>query len=267
MQTVGDLTDAVGLGADSPAVPIVISTAVICYTVHHYLGIAFFRRHLQSRGGDDRTREIRAVLWQRYTGVVLLGVIPMTSTGLLVGGSAADYGLTLNRPWLSLGVAAAGALVILVACALFLKRTPGLLAYYPEMRVADWSRSLAITNTVSWFVYLAAYELLFRGILVCRLVPEMGFWTAIFVAGAMYGLVHLPKHPIECSVVIPAGVLFGFIAAYTGSILAPFLAHAILASGAELLAVQASPERWFVPAFAAPVAAGRERGRRRSAEP
>jgi membrane protease YdiL (CAAX protease family) len=228
---------------DAATVPIVISVAVVCYTIHHYLGIEFFRRRLEARGVTAPAREIWAVLLQRGTGVILLGIVPVIITTVAVGGSAADYGLTLQRPWISLGVAAAGALTVLVPCALFLKRSPGLLRYYPEIRIRHWPISLVVANTASWFVYLAAYELFFRGILVARLAPEMGVWTAIFVSSAMYALVHLPKHPIECAVVIPGGVLFAAATTYTGSILSAYLAHAVLASGAELLAVRATAER------------------------
>jgi membrane protease YdiL (CAAX protease family) len=233
------------LTADSLVAIVLLSTAVVCYTIHHYLGIAFFRRRLAARGVDGDSRERSAVLLQRASGVVLLGLVPITIAFAVAGGSAADYGLTLRFWWLSAAIGVTGAVAVLLPCALFLSRSPGLLLFYPEMRVHAWPSSLAAINTASWIVYLAAYELFFRGILVCRLVPVFGFWPAIFVGSAMYAFVHLPKHPIECWVVVFGGTLFGFTAAYTGSIFGPYLAHAMLAAGAELLAVRSSPDRHF----------------------
>jgi membrane protease YdiL (CAAX protease family) len=153
-------------------------------------------------------------------------------------GGPSDYGVNLRHFGISVVVGLVGGLSILVPSFLWLARSPGLLGYYPEMRINKWSLSLIAVNTASWVVYLAAYELLFRGILLFPLIAPFGVWPAIFVTDAYYTLAHLRKHPIECSLVAPGGIMFGLWAVYTGSLLGPFIAHVMIAAGTEILAIR-----------------------------
>lgn len=222
--------------------PFVLAVAAVCYMVHNYLDIPFFRQVLQKRGvPPGAALEIRAVLLQRSGGVVLLGMIPALIVFSAVPRPAAYWGLSLNHVIGSVAIGIAGGLSILVPMYLFMGRSSGLLSYYPEMRIlrrGTWTLSLVLVNTASWAIYLAAYELLFRGLLLFPLVESISPWPAIAASSGYYLLAHARKHPIEASLVAPGGVMFAATAVVTGSLLGPWIAHTMVAAGSELLAAR-----------------------------
>lgn len=72
---------------------------------------------------------------------------------------------------------------------------------------------LAITSAVG-------EELLFRG----ALQPLIGFWPTAIIFGVLHGG-HDPKLWGWAIFAVLAGILLGWLASYTGSLLAPILAH------------------------------------------
>jgi membrane protease YdiL (CAAX protease family) len=90
-----------------------------------------------------------------------------------------------------------------------------------------------------WVVFVVAIvpavseELLFRGYLQRSLEPHLGRWPAILAVAAAFGLVHGPtRAPTAASL----GIVLGWMAARTDSVLPGMLAHAAANAGAVILA-------------------------------
>jgi membrane protease YdiL (CAAX protease family) len=90
---------------------------------------------------------------------------------------------------------------------------------------------------VFWFLYLFAYELLFRGTLLFILASVIGPWPAVGVNVALYTAVHVPKGRQEAVGALPLGFLLCLITLSTGSIVVAVLAHAAIAIANGLFAL------------------------------
>jgi membrane protease YdiL (CAAX protease family) len=69
-------------------------------------------------------------------------------------------------------------------------------------------------------------ELLFRGLLQTSLEKVVPRWQAIGVVAVMFGLMHVGwMNPLEVLLAYGAGVVFGYLATETDSLIAPITAH------------------------------------------
>lgn len=216
-----------------------LATALLCNTFHHYLSIRFFRARLARTDRSHAQVEVAAVLSQRLTGTLLLGVIPTVVAICALGLTPEQIGWTLGQHWQlsllgGLGIASS----VLFSGPTALRRSAGLREYYPEMRIARWNARLDALNLASWAIYLTAYELFFRGILLFPLAQAWGAWPAVLITSALYTYAHLPKHPIECASVVPGGFLFAALALTTQSIIGPVFGHTLVAAGVEWMAAR-----------------------------
>jgi membrane protease YdiL (CAAX protease family) len=84
-------------------------------------------------------------------------------------------------------------------------------------------------TALEWVMYLAGYELLFRGFFLFSMEAAFGAETAIAIVTLAYVFAHLPKDWRECAGTLPMGVFFSAAALTTQAIWAPLLAHVAIA--------------------------------------
>jgi membrane protease YdiL (CAAX protease family) len=110
-------------------------------------------------------------------------------------------------------------------------------------RRSRWGRALATELAAAivgldrrWVLWLAlasatGEELLFRGAIQSGLVEHGGLVQGIALTSLLFGAMHVPTHrrllPWTIMAVV-MGVVFGLLYLWTGEILAPLLAHAIV---------------------------------------
>jgi membrane protease YdiL (CAAX protease family) len=89
---------------------------------------------------------------------------------------------------------------------------------------------------VEWFylIYYFSWEFLFRGFMIFGLEKKYGSLTAILIQTIPSAIVHIGKPASESFGAIVAGLLFGYLAIRTRSILYPFLLHAVVGIGTDL---------------------------------
>jgi len=197
--------------------------------------------HLLQRADATPRRPLR----RRWIGVVLLGVVPLALVAALSPRPLASYGLTIDHlPW-SLAVSVATWLALLPLIALQ-ARSVAFQAAYPELRL-PLVGAVARDNAASWILYLVAYELFFRGILLLGLAPLIGAHPALAVVTMGYVFVHLDKFAGEAIGTIFTGVGFGLAALHTGSIVMPVVAHVLIALTSDTLAARAAARRGVAP--------------------
>jgi len=107
-------------------------------------------------------------------------------------------------------------------------------AYYPRNRSAMESHSSFILHLATYFLYYVAWEFHFRGFLLQSLTPRMGAAGAIAVQTLASTLVHLGGAPCETIGAFFAGLLWGFVACRTGSIVPSLAMHFAIGIGLDI---------------------------------
>lgn len=192
--------------------------------------------------GDEGT--IRHVLFTKYAGFVLMGMLPAALFLMLFPKySLSDYGIAFNKGtnlitlYWCLGLGA-----IIIPMNYFAARRPKTFSMYPQIRAKEWDRSLVLRYSIAWCAYLFGYEFLFRGILFIPLVDTMGVWPAIAVNIALYCATHIPKGMDETIGAAPLGLVLCLITLQTGTIWVAFVVHVFLALSNSLFALKFHPE-------------------------
>ena len=214
---------------------IAIAASIVLYTLYYGLIVS---------PPFDRIRgTVAGVLAKRSAGVVILGGGSVLAASLLPF-SLAELGLTIAIPpptWFWV----AGASVVIVIGCIATAHKPENVDVYPEMRVPHWGTGAVAANFVSCCLYMFAYELMFRGLLLFACLAAMPAAAAIAINIALYALAHAPKGRREALGSIPLGLVLCLSAIETGAIWAAFLIHVIMSQLNDYLAVRANPAMRF----------------------
>nr|WP_294904094.1 CPBP family intramembrane glutamic endopeptidase [uncultured Lacibacter sp.] len=189
--------------------------------------------------------QINYAVFQKLTGVLFLGIIPAIYFFAVKQYSFADLGLQWGNYKTSLiYILVMG--VLIVTLNYFASNKPDRLAFYPQMRLKEWTIKRVLINSFSWAAYLLAYEFLFRGVLLFSCMEAFGFWPAVAINIALYSTTHIPKGSGETIGAIPYGLLLCYVSVLTGSIAVAFFTHLIMALSNEFFSVHHNPEMKFV---------------------
>jgi membrane protease YdiL (CAAX protease family) len=210
----------------------IFSISVICatigYAIYMHLGSAEIIHKLFSPRPDDNTIP---VLYTRFNGVIIFGLIPLLIIHQSTDISFADLGFSgFSREsllWITVF------LIVFLPVNFFNSKSKENLRMYPQIRKMEWSRGLLLISAFSWVLYLLAYEFLFRGVLLFSSLALLGYWPAILLNAGIYSLAHFPKGPKETYGAIPMGIILSVLTIKTGSIWIAFFAHVILALSNE----------------------------------
>ena len=206
----------------------VIWISTINFVIYRYRGERIASRLVA--GADIRH--------QRIIGSILLGIIPAVSLVLVYDANLLALGLGVPRVSLT-GFAYAGVLLIAVPLIHRQAQNESYWSHYPELRLEPWSRHIWLSNAATWALYLLAYELLFRGLLLMSLQQWLGTWPAIGIVTAMYVLSHVDKSAEETFGTIPMSIIFAGAALSTDSIWLPWMIHVSIAVASDSFAVRA----------------------------
>jgi hypothetical protein len=219
---------------------LVLSLTVVLYPISYFVP-RLFRGMLQRRGVSGRKLEIAMVVLTRMFGGVVLGGPSILLAAACLPPSPNRYGLNLDYAWLSAATAAVSWAVVWFSLRYGARVWPAGFKGYPEMAIECWDPPTLRINTVAWIVYLAGYEILFRGILLYPLAEAYGAWPSVLITTGLYCFTHLVKQPQEMFATIFVGVLFGVLGLWTGSLLGPFLVHSFTAPVTEYFAIRSRP--------------------------
>jgi len=203
----------------------------------------FIQKRLSRQFGEDRI-SLPLIVFQRFVGVLCLGLFPGILVLSLSFWRFPDLGLALNSSRSVLFWAIGLGICVLVISSLF-SRKPENFQMYPQIRENPWTIKTVVINTGSWLAYLVAYEFLFRGLLLFTLYSALGLWPAIVITTCLYVLVHIPKGLKETIGAIPFGVVLGLITIEAGSIWPALFIHAVLALSNDHFALRANPDMHY----------------------
>lgn len=193
-----------------------------------------------------RQVEIASYLFEKLSGFVLMLVLPVLVFSIYNGHTYLDlYGS--NPPHLR-DVLPRWILFALIGLALLVNflntRKPESYEQYPQLRSDDWNIGLLLLYLGGWFLYLFAYEYLFRGLLFWHSY-HMPLELNIAINCILYALAHIPKGKKEVWGSLPFGVILCLLTLYAGGFWPAFWLHFALASSNSIFALFANPNIKF----------------------
>jgi membrane protease YdiL (CAAX protease family) len=194
--------------------------------------------------GEEKAR-IEWIMFWRYAGVFYYAVIPAIVVFILFPHNLAFYGLSCVNLFEAL-LWTLGLSALLIFMQSKSARQPENVKQYPQIRINNWTAGLFFKNSFGWFIYLLAYEFLYRGILLFGLLEAFGVWPAIMVNTIIYSLAHIPKGNREALAAIPFGILLCYITIKTETIWISVFVHVALALSNDYFALAESKVMKFV---------------------
>lgn len=168
----------------------------------------------------------------------VLGAIWLVGVALLtivvVRGRVQDYGLALGRPrrWLA---DTAVAFMVLLPLLIWVSRRPDFLRVYPSLEIMRLGGGWFAAGLAARFVYMFAWEFLFRGLLLFGFERRAGPAVAVAASTLPFVLVHFGKPGLEVYGSALAGIVLGLIALRGRSFLPCWLLHYAAAATLEIL--------------------------------
>ena len=214
---------------------IAIVSSTLGYVI--YLAITSSEK-IGTRLSPDKNYNVRHILFQRFTGVLIFGLLPCI--GILSFSGFDFISFKVNKEtllWILL------LSLVILPVNFFNSKTPDNLSQYPQIRKTSWSAGLIGVSALSWIAYLFAYELLFRGFLLFSSLELLGYWPAIILNTGIYSIVHYPKGKKEAFGAVPFGLILCVLTIHTGSFMIAFLAHVLLALSNEWFSLYAGTSR------------------------
>ncbi len=229
-----DLRRCESRGLDIFFLLLVVITAYLIYwfTIEN----RSLKEHFAAKWGKEKG-SLLFFIFNKSWGVFLFGPLCTIAAHLLFPGyGLADFGFSLPAA----GEAGRAAILWSISLVPFLAgltwlggrktaRSGGNFGRYPEIGMSLWGAGTFAIHSGFWILYLVAYELLFRGILLFPLAAAVGPWPAIGINMALYSAVHIPKGAGEAVGALFLGLLLCIITLQTGSIIVAVLAHIALA--------------------------------------
>jgi membrane protease YdiL (CAAX protease family) len=157
---------------------------------------------------------------------VILGIAPALLARPLLGRPASTLGLGVGDwrrglPLLGLGVVVGAVIGYRSAM------SPDLAAVYP-LGGTTLAPAAFTVHALGYLLYYAGFEYHYRGFLLLGLREHLGAGPANLLQAGLATLVHLGKPPVELAAVIPASLLFGWIALRTRSIWYAVAIHGVV---------------------------------------
>lgn len=197
--------------------------------------------YLGHKQKNDHHRLFMAHFLRRLLGFVLMGLLPLLVYYYGFELPFQEYGINLKQS----GRSVIWILVFLppiIAMNYYVAGKPSNLEQYPQIRLFHWDLKDLFFNFTSWIIYLLGYEMLFRGFLLFSFYHAFGIPIAIGVNVVLYALAHIPKGFREVAGSVPFGVILCLITLSTGSFLAAFVLHIMMALSNEFFAIRFHPD-------------------------
>ncbi len=219
-------------------VALAFTLLIIGFAGYHYISL-FLKDKLNKWENPEIC--FASTVGQRITGFIFFGLIPLIIFYSFQNISFQEYGINLHNLYRSLIWVGIFAPLIVLGNYFMTGKMPNL-QNYPQIRIKNWNTRWLSINFITWLIYLFAYEAFFRGLLLFSFYYTFGATTAIIVNIILYLLAHLPKGTKEMIGSVPFGLILCIITLNTGSFMAAFLIHGIMAISYDFFSIKAHPE-------------------------
>jgi len=208
---------------------LLVSVPVLVALFTYFGSNDFYRSVLSS---PQNYSDLHGFIYQHAGCFVILGAGSLVLGGLL-GLSPRRLGLRLGNMRFGLPFTAVLVVAVVLPVSYVLSFSPELAREYPEAKSALDSGSRFALHIAVYALYFAGWEMFFRGYMIFGLAERFGAWPAIFIATIPSALIHTSiaccgKPALETFGAIPVGILFGWLAVRTRSVIYPFIIHAAM---------------------------------------
>ncbi len=223
-----------------------LACVTLGFVAYWFISQSVFLEKIFEKKYQPREKAIYWVVFQRFVGAFFLGIFPIIVMSFGAKFFPNQYGDVLptssNTWWWILGLSA----LILPLNYFNAKKTDNL-EMYPQIRAKEWTISTFLWEYGTWVLYLYAYELLFRGILLFAIwrATQM-VWLSIAVNVAIYAIAHIPKGQKEAIGAIPLGAVLSYLTLAEGNIWIAVIVHIVLALSNSFFSFLAQPDFKFV---------------------
>lgn len=221
------------LGREKRAVFWVLLTCFLLIAWKYFGSQAFYRSHIASTEILPFDSDLGGAVYLFASTTLMMAVIPVVVMRFGFKQGLAEAGVRLGelskaaKPFVVL-------LPIMILLTIPSSRQADFRAEYPYWSQAGASLSAFAIYSLSYlFFYYVPWEFFFRGVLQTSLKSVTGPTIAILFQTLASTLVHIGKPANETFGAILGGLLWGWIAEETGSILLPILMHWILGSSLD----------------------------------
>ena len=207
-------------------VPIVLMLWVYCGKQTQ-----FDRFFGQIRGRWEQ--DFYSTIYEYLIAFLLMFVVPFLVVKLAFGQNLREFGFRLGDARYGFRVVVI-ALPVLLAIAYAGSLDSAIQAEYPLAKGAMRDFPSFLLVELFYLLYYLGWEFLFRGFILFGLEERYGAVLAILVQMIPSTIVHIGKPASESFAAIAAGLVFGYLAVRTRSILYPFLLHAVVGIGTDV---------------------------------
>lgn len=210
---------------------VILISSALFLTLHRYFGSIEF-----AQSQTVINTFIHPVLFMFLSAFFLLGIIPLLMIRFSFRESPIDFGLRLGDWRFGLGAVAILfpliALLMLYPSAL----TSEMRSFYPfDRSITSLSPALFWMELWRCLFYYTAWEFFFRGFMLFGLRRYFGGWMAICIQTIPQCLWHIGMPSGEIISSILGGILFGYMALRSGSIIWPLCLHCLIGIGMDVL--------------------------------
>jgi membrane protease YdiL (CAAX protease family) len=206
---------------------VVLLSFSILYLIYHYsILLQLFNSLLKIFNKKEISSE--SPIARKVSGVLLLGLFPFLIATLVLKRQPDELGISLLINGFYF-------IPVFIICALIF---PVLLRGSKTLRDSRTiyrEKGKFLIDLILWIPYIIAYEFSLRGFLLFPLEQAIGSWPAIATVTAIYTAIHLTREKSEAAGSLIMGIIFGFFALSTRSIIIPIIIHTYIAITTELL--------------------------------
>jgi membrane protease YdiL (CAAX protease family) len=181
----------------------------------------------------DRAADVYRTVYEYLAAFVLMFAIPALIVRVVLGEGLRGYGMRLGDAGYGFRFVAL-ALPVCILLAFLASKDAAVRVEYPLAERAMQHLPWFLIVEVFYVVYYLGWEFLFRGFMLFGLEARYGAVLAILVQMIPSTIVHIGKPASETFAAIGAGLLFGYLAVRTRSILYPLLLHAAVGIGTDV---------------------------------
>jgi membrane protease YdiL (CAAX protease family) len=182
---------------------------------------------------DGWGHDFYSVIYEYLAAFFLMFVVPSLAVKIVFRRSLREFGFRLGDVRCGFRLVAV-MLPFLLLAAYVGSLDPAIQAEYSPAKSAMWDVPVFLVVGTAYLFYYLGWEFLFRGFMLFGLEERYGVLLAILVQMIPSVVVHIGKPAVESFAAIAAGLIFGYVAFRTRSILYPFLLHAAVGLGTDV---------------------------------
>jgi len=204
---------------------IILLSVPVLLTVWRYYGSSDFFNDSLLQFFNVSGAGPSGVLYSFVSSALLLLIVPIIIIRLFLKMPLKSFGFQWGDK--SVGFAIVGVLFPIIAILMLLptSRQPDFIMEYPLFRQAGENLPALALYEISYGLYYLSWEFFFRGYMLFGLKDILGNAQSILIQTIPSTLMHIGKPDGEIFASILAGLIFGYIAIRTKSIIYVFLLH------------------------------------------